>query len=109
VRNKVIDPHLFDYECFYITFDTYDDENRRSRVNVVNEMERGANRELQTRLPAKFSERLLNRYKGSGYLQPAEREARRNLMTVDRRHLITSLIDSVIEYIESFNPEFASR
>ena len=51
LRNKVPDPHLCDYEFFYVTFDTYDAENRQ-KVDVINEMERAANRELQSRLTA---------------------------------------------------------
>ena len=109
VRNKVTDPHLFDYEFFYVTFDTYDKDNRKSKVDVVNEMERAANRELHSRLPPAFAPCLLNRYKGSGYLSAAKRVMRRNFLTPERERSITALVDSVVEYIESFNAEFANR
>ena len=84
VRNKVPDTHLFDYEYFYVTFDAYVSEGRKSKVDVVNEMERAVNRELQRRLQPSFSDCLLNGYKGSGYVPRAESEARRTLMTPER-------------------------
>jgi hypothetical protein len=105
VRNKVPDHHLFDYEYFYVTFDTYDAENHKSKVDVINEMERAANRELQSRLSPALMACLLNKHKGTAYIGAAESAARLNLMTPDRKQLITDLVDAVVDYVGSFNPE----
>jgi hypothetical protein len=107
VRNKVTDPHLFDHEYFYVTFDTYDDDNRN--IDMVNEMERATNRELQKRLSPGFTSCLKNPYKGSGFLPAAEKEVRRQFMTSERQRLVSALVDAVVDYIESFNAEFAHR
>ena len=106
VRNKIVEPHLYDYEYFYVTFNTYDvsEQNRKSSVDVINEMERATNLDLTRRLTASSRNRHLNEYKGVGYLKVAEREVRRNLMTPERLRLITGLVDSVAEYIASFDP-----
>jgi hypothetical protein len=111
VRNKIVDkdggePHLYDYEYFYVTFNAYriGDENRKNSVDVVNEMERATNRELTRRLATSLKTRHLNEYKGVGYVQPAERDARQRLMTPDRLRLVTDLVDAVMEYIASFGP-----
>jgi hypothetical protein len=109
VRNKLEDHHLFDYEYFYVTFHPYDNENHRSNVAVINEMERAANLELQSRLPLAFMPCLLNRFKAAGYVGKAESAARRNLMTPERRQLIAGLVDSAVDYVESFNPEFRGK
>jgi hypothetical protein len=109
VRNKIPDHHLFDYEYFYVTFDTYDAENHKSKVDVINEMERAANQELQSRLPPAFMACLLNKYKGTAYIHAAKSTARLNLTTPDRRRLITDLVDAVEDYLRSFNTEFSER
>jgi len=97
------EPHLYDYEYFYVTFDTYGvTENRRSSVDVINEMERATNSELVRRLGTSSTTRHLNEYKGVGYVQAAEREARGRLMTPERLRLVTALVDAVMEYVASF-------
>jgi hypothetical protein len=106
VRNKLLareggEPHLYDYEYFYVTFDAYNntDETRRNSVDLVNEMERAANIELTRRLERLSTVSHLNEYKGVGYIDSTEREARRNLRTPERMRLISSLVDAVMEYI----------
>jgi hypothetical protein len=103
----VTHPHLFDYECFYVTFETYDDDNRN--IDMVNEMERASNRELQRRLLPGFASCFANPFKGVGFVPAAKKEVRRQLMTAERQRLVTALVDSVVDYIESFNAEFARR
>lgn len=111
VRNKLMDrnggePHLYDYEYFYVTLGAYEGntENNRRNVNVVNEMERATNREIARRLVASSRHRQLNEFKGAGYVRSERREARKALMTSDRAQLIEALVASVIAYIASFNP-----
>ncbi len=84
-------------------------KNRKSKVDVINEMERAANRELQSRLPPALIACLLNRYKGAAYIGAAESAARSNLMTPERKRLITDLVDAVVDHIDSFNTEFRER
>jgi len=110
VRNKIFEqdhgePHLYDYEYFYVTFSAYasTDENRRSNVDLINEMERATNLELTHRLAMSSTIRHLNEYKAAGYVQSEEREARRGLRTPERLELVTSLVDAVMEYIASFD------
>jgi hypothetical protein len=115
VRNKIVDkdgePHLYDYEYFYVTFNAYgiSGESRKSSVDVVNEMERATNRELTRRLATSSTTRHLNEYKGIGYVPSAEREARRRLMTPDRLRLVTALVDSVMEYVASIEPRSSDQ
>ena len=109
VRNKIPDHQLYDYEYFYVTSATYDPENHKGEVDVINEMERAANRELPSRLPPALIACLLNRYKGAAYIGAAESAARSNLMTAERKRLITGLVDAVVDHIDSFNTEFRER
>ncbi len=108
VRNKLLareggEPHLYDYEYFYVTFDPYNctDETRRESIDLINEMERAANVELTRRLETMATISHLNEYKGNGYVHSVERDARRKLRTPERMRSIASLVDAVMEYIET--------
>jgi hypothetical protein len=106
VRNKLDTlPHQFDYEYFYVTFDQYDGENHRDKINVVNEMERVINQALKCGLSPDFVEHLMNELKGTGYIRPAEREKREALMTTERRGKVDALVGAVLDHLMTFCPE----
>jgi hypothetical protein len=106
VRNKLdAHAHEFDYEYFYVTFDQYDGENHRDKIDVVNEMERSINRALKGCLSPNFVQHLMNEHKGSGYVKPLERIKRQALMTPERSEKVKLLIGTVVEYLASVRPE----
>jgi len=109
-RKNTGEPHLFDYEYFYVTFDSYsgDEECRRRSVDVINEMERATNLELSRRLGATVAIRHLNEFKAVGYVTPPEREARSRLKTPERLRRVSSLVDAVMAYVGTFDPNARS-
>jgi hypothetical protein len=99
VRNKLgADPHEFDFEYFYVLFDPYDitDASRRTKVDVINEMERQANLLLQQRLPEDKRVVLMNPYKNARRLSAEDREARARLASMDRMEALGKLIDAAM-------------
>lgn len=83
LRNKISSHEEYDYKYYFDHFDDYSvDGNNRSKINVINEMERWLNQlveELIDRLDADNVE-LLNPYKGVK-VDKATREERQRLRT----------------------------
>jgi len=110
VRNKLpLSPDAYDFEYFYVTFGSYNGSavKRRAKVNVVNEMERATNQALRDLLSEPMRARLLNEYKGTGYVGSAKRLSRTALRTSVRMKEVNSLSRAVMKYLVSFAPSAA--
>jgi hypothetical protein len=103
-------PDYYDFEYFYVTFNSYDGPtaHRRTKVGVVNEMERATNEALRDKVSEKLRNCLLNEYTGNGYVPKAERFARAALRTPERMVKVEELARSVMEYVISFAPTAAN-
>jgi hypothetical protein len=102
VRNKLgAPPHEFDFEYFYVTFDAYDatDSDRRSKIDVVNEMERQANLLLQQQLPRNEHVQLLNPHKNARRLVASERKARTEIASPERMDTLCELTSTAIHHV----------
>jgi hypothetical protein len=106
VRNKLgAPPHEFDFEYFYVTFDAYHvaESDRRSKIDVINEMERQANMLLQQQLPRDERVLLMNPHKNARRLSASERNARAQIASAERmvilRELITAAMHHVVELL----------
>lgn len=111
VRNKLpMAPDYYDFEYFYVTFDSYDGStaHRRTKVDVVNEMERATNQALRDNISEKFRNCLLNEYTGNGYVPKAERLSRAVLRTPERMAKVEELVRAVMEHVISFAPTAAN-
>ena len=107
VRNKLpLCPDAYDFEYFYVTFDSYSGSaaRRREKVDVVNEMERATNQALRDGLSEPMRVCLLNEYKGTGYVPRAKRLTRTALRTSARMKEVSALSRAVMKYLTSFAP-----
>lgn len=108
VRNKLgAPPHEFDFEYFYVLFDPYDDgdgANRRTKVDIVNEMERQANALLQQELPRNDRVVLMNPYKNARRLSDKDREARARIASTDRIQILRELVAATIQHVVGLFP-----
>lgn len=105
VRTKLAPakPDEFDFEYFYITFHTYEDDDGdvRSKIDTINEMERAANSAVYHALPENAKNDLLNRYKGAGYVAKAEMKKRTALRTPENQTKIDELAKEVGDYVRA--------
>ena len=103
VRTKLAPalPHEFDFEYFYVPFHPYseDDEDRRGKIDSINEMERAANVAIYDALPDGEKNRLLNRYSGRGYISKENLIRRLQLRTDQNNAEIASLVAAVISFV----------
>jgi len=102
VRNKLgAPPHEFDYEYFYVSFHAYEveDTDRRSKIDVVNEMEGQANMLLQQQLPDDDRVLLMNPHKNAGRLSSNERNARALHASAERMELLRELTNAAVHYV----------
>lgn len=112
VRNKLpMAPDFYDFEYFYVTFESYDGSTiqRRTKVDVVNEMERATNQALRDKLSEKLRDCLLNGYEGNGYVTKAKRLARAALRTPERMAKVEALVRVVMEHVISVAPTVANQ
>jgi hypothetical protein len=111
VRNKLpLTPDYYDFEYFFVTFDPYGGSTIqcRTKVDVVNEMERATNQVLRDNLSEKFRDCLLNEYTGNGYVPKTKRLARAALRTWERMAKVEALVRAVMEYVISVAPTAAN-
>jgi hypothetical protein len=102
VRNKLgAPPHEFDFDYFYVTFDPYDvaDSERRSKIEVVNEMERQANMLLQQQLPRDDRVMLMNPHKNARRLSAAEKHARAQIASAERMAVLRELATATLHHV----------
>ncbi len=112
VRNKLgAPPHEFDFDYFYVSFDSYDvaDANRRSKVDIVNEMERQANVLLQQELPRNDRVVLMNPHKNARRLSAEDRESRARIASTDRIHVLRGLVAAALQHVVGLLPGTANQ
>jgi len=107
VRSKLAPsmPHEFDFEYFYVTFDSYlsEDQYVRNKIDVINEMERTANIAIYNALPEHMRGRLLNPFRGAGHVKVQDRQRRAALRTPERQAKVQALAQAVAEYLAPQN------
>lgn len=112
VRNKLgAPPHEFDFEYFYVSFDPYDvvDADRRSKIDIVNEMERQANVLLQQELPRDDRVVLMNPYKKARRVSAEDREARALIASTDRIQVLRELVAVALQHVVGLLPGTAHK
>lgn len=99
VRNKIGDHEDRDYTYVFEHIADYVEEpaERRSAVEMTNEMERWLMQEIESEFAGRPEIAMLNPYKGSGYLTAAERVKRATFRTPEARAKIQGLVDAVVE------------
>ena len=83
LRNKLAhDPSSYDFRYFYFSLAPYIVEEiaRRGHIDAANEVERRVNTMLQELVEGVPRVKLLNPYKGVGYLSRAKKEIRSSLV-----------------------------
>ena len=113
VRTKLAPalPHEFDFEYFYVSFHAYstEDAGLRNKIDSINEMERAANVAIHDALPTEDRKRLLNPYRGRGYISKDTRAMRTSLRTEEHTAKIANLAAAVAEFVGgnvTANPSF---
>jgi hypothetical protein len=112
VRNQLgAPPHEFDFDYFYVSFDPYDvaDANRRSKVDIINEMEWQANVLLQQTLPRDDRVVLMNPYKNARRLSAEDRESRARIASTDRIHVLRELVAAALQHAVGLLPVCAAN
>lgn len=92
--------HDFDFEYFYVSFDenNVEDFNRRSKIDVINEMERQANLLLQQRLPLDKRLSLMNPHKNARRLSVSEQKTRAQIASTERMAILQKLFSAAIKH-----------
>jgi len=96
-RNYLRNPEEFDFDFFFTTFGPYVcPSDSRSGIDLVNEMERQLNALAQKRLIG-----VVNPLKMSGFVSKTKREARSQLVTLERMAQLEELVAQVKKFIQS--------
>ena len=97
IRNKLDDHEARTYTYIFDHFDSYVDneQERRARIDKINEMERWLNEEIQQLILRTRKGLLLNPYNSVGYLSESERIKRRGFRDDNSRSKIQSIVAEV--------------
>ncbi len=94
-------PDQYDYEFFYSVYDNWkDDDKGRERVELLNEMERELNRQLQGALKDNKKAELTNPHAGTGNISKAERLRRESFHNKKRDDQVLELLQVVMAAVK---------
>jgi hypothetical protein len=103
VRNKIDGHEECEYTYVFDHFGKYseDKKERKSQIDLINEMERWLNQEIQ-----KLSENsncvVVNPYKGTGFVKQEEKKYRRLFRTSENQSKIKSIVNAVATEIKNW-------
>ncbi len=93
-------PEQYDYQFLFTVYDTWkDDDKGRERVELVNEMERELNRQLQLAVKDSKKAELTNAHAGTGNIMKAEKLRRAGFHNKKRMEQVKELLQNVVEII----------
>ena len=97
IRNKLEDHEDREYTYIFEHFDDYHEEKSARRVCIdrINEMERWLNEEIQVLVGSKVNVKLLNPYRGVGYISPTEKTKRKDFRTTQCERKIKAMTIAV--------------
>lgn len=97
VRNKIDSHEDYEYTYVFDHFGEYSEDNkeRKGQIDQINEMERWLNQEIQ-QLSEKHDDCIVsNPYKGTGYVNKAEKERRKSFRNINNEVKIKGIVDAV--------------
>lgn len=103
VRNKVDDHEEYEYTYIFDHFGDYPEnkDERRKKIDLINEMERWLNQEVQALSKNIANCSVENIYKGTGHVPKAEKAQRLLFHTPMNENKIMCIVDAVSNEIRS--------
>ena len=95
VRNKISNHENREYTFIFEHFGKYDEKNKAALTALTNEMERWLKIEIQALIDKYENCKIVNSYKGTGYINKKERERRESLRTPEHKTKIQRIVKTV--------------